>query len=79
MSLMGSTSFGFVQNTMHDFQNTVLNSLTNATKIVRKGENTGDQHFLFLDTMFSTHTNTFRLHIKFILPSANTFNLNKVW
>ena len=26
MSLIGSTSFGFVQNTIHDFQNTVLNS-----------------------------------------------------
>ena len=26
MSLIGSTSFGFAQNTMHDFQNTVLNS-----------------------------------------------------
>ena len=27
MSLIGSTSFGFAQNTIHDFQNTVLNSL----------------------------------------------------
>ena len=26
MSLIGSTSFGFAQNTMHYFQNTVLNS-----------------------------------------------------
>ena len=26
MSLIGSTSFGFAQNTKHDFQNTVLNS-----------------------------------------------------
>ena len=26
MSLIGSTSFGFVQNMMHDFQNTVFNS-----------------------------------------------------
>ena len=26
MSLIESTSFGFAQNTMHDFQNTVLNS-----------------------------------------------------
>ena len=26
MSLLGSTSFGFAQNTIHDFQNTVLNS-----------------------------------------------------
>ena len=26
MSLIGSTSFGFAQNTMHDFKNTVLNS-----------------------------------------------------
>ena len=26
MSLIGSTSFGFAQNTTHDFQNTVLNS-----------------------------------------------------
>ena len=26
MSLKGSTSFGFAQNTIHDFQNTVLNS-----------------------------------------------------
>ena len=26
MSLIGSTSFNFAQNTMHDFQNTVLNS-----------------------------------------------------
>ena len=26
MSLMGSTSFGFAQNMIHDFQNTVLNS-----------------------------------------------------
>ena len=38
MSLLGSTSFGFAQNTRHDFQNTVLNSkwhcrTTNATKI----------------------------------------------
>ena len=26
MSLIGSTSFGFAQNTIHDFENTVLNS-----------------------------------------------------
>ena len=26
MSLTGSTSFGFAQNTLHDFQNIVLNS-----------------------------------------------------
>ena len=26
MSLIGSTSSGFAQNTIHDFQNTVLNS-----------------------------------------------------
>ena len=26
MSLIGSKSFGFAQNTIHDFQNTVLNS-----------------------------------------------------
>ena len=26
MSLIGSTSFGFAQNTIDDFQNTVLNS-----------------------------------------------------
>ena len=26
MSLIGSTSFGFAQNTIHNFQNTVLNS-----------------------------------------------------
>ena len=26
MSLIGITSFGFAQNTIHDFQNTVLNS-----------------------------------------------------
>ena len=26
MSLKGSTSFGFAQNMMHDFQNTILNS-----------------------------------------------------
>ena len=26
MSLIGSTSFGFAQNTMLDFQNTVMNS-----------------------------------------------------
>ena len=26
MSLIGSTSFGFAQITIHDFQNTVLNS-----------------------------------------------------
>ena len=26
MSLIGSTSFGFAQYTIHDFQNTVLNS-----------------------------------------------------
>ena len=26
MSLIGSTSFDFAQNTIHDFQNTVLNS-----------------------------------------------------
>ena len=26
MSLKGSTSFGFAQSTIHDFQNTVLNS-----------------------------------------------------
>ena len=26
MGLIGSTSFGFAQNTLHDFQNTVLNS-----------------------------------------------------
>ena len=31
MSLKGSNSFGFAQNTIHDFQNTVLSS-TNATK-----------------------------------------------
>ena len=27
MCLIGSTFFGFAQNTIHDFQNTVLNSL----------------------------------------------------
>ena len=27
MCLLGSTSFGFAQNTIHAFQNTVLNSL----------------------------------------------------
>ena len=37
MSLIGSISSGFAQNTKHDFQNTVLNSLwhlplTNTTK-----------------------------------------------
>ena len=26
MSIIWSTSFGFAQNTIHDFQNTVLNS-----------------------------------------------------
>ena len=26
ISLIGSASFGFTQNTIHDFQNTVLNS-----------------------------------------------------
>ena len=26
MSLIGSSSFGFAQNTIHEFQNTVLNS-----------------------------------------------------
>ena len=26
LSLIGSTSFGFAQNTLHDFGNTVLNS-----------------------------------------------------
>ena len=26
MSLIGSTSFGLAQNTIHDFQNTILNS-----------------------------------------------------
>ena len=26
LSLIGSTSFGFAQNTLHDFSNTVLNS-----------------------------------------------------
>ena len=26
LSLLGSSSFGFAQNTMHEFQNTVLNS-----------------------------------------------------
>ena len=26
MSLIGSTSFGFAQNTIHDFHNTLLNS-----------------------------------------------------
>ena len=26
ISLIGSTSFGFAQNTIHDFQNTVVNS-----------------------------------------------------
>ena len=26
MSLIGSTFFGFAKNTIHDFQNTVLNS-----------------------------------------------------
>ena len=38
MSLIGSTYFGFAQNTIYDFQNTVLIvvlSLTNATKILR--------------------------------------------
>ena len=38
MTLIVSTSFGFAQNTIHDFQNTLLNSwwrclTTNATKI----------------------------------------------
>ena len=41
MSLTGFTSFGFAQNTIHDFRNTVLNSMvalssTNATKTAPK-------------------------------------------
>ena len=41
MSLIGSTSLGFAQNTIHDFQNTISElivalSSTNATKIVGK-------------------------------------------
>ena len=32
MRLIGSTFFGFAQNTKHDFQNTALNS-TNATYV----------------------------------------------
>ena len=37
MSLIGSTSFGFAQNTMHNFQNTVLNKYSsNAAKTARK-------------------------------------------
>ena len=49
MSLIGSTSFGFAQNMMHDFQNTVLNSLWHCLRqmpqklllktIVGKGDN----------------------------------------
>ena len=40
MSLIGSTSFGFAQNTIHDFQKNgiqliVALSSTNATKIIR--------------------------------------------
>ena len=34
MSLIGSTSFGFAQNTMHNFQNTVLNSFLFAFPLI---------------------------------------------
>ena len=36
MSLIGFTSFGLAQNTMHDFQNSL--SLTNATKLSTGGD-----------------------------------------
>ena len=32
IEIIGSTSFGFAQNTIDDFQNTLLNSSINATK-----------------------------------------------
>ena len=38
MSLIGSTSFRFAQNMIHDFQNTLLNSMTNAIKTMLEKE-----------------------------------------
>ena len=36
MSFIGSTSFGFAQNTIHNFQNTVLNSLWHCLRQIQQ-------------------------------------------
>ena len=47
ISLIGSTSFGFAQNALHDFLNTLLNSSTNATKMAEVGKNAYFYFFFF--------------------------------
>ena len=45
---------------------------------VGKGENVGNQHFLFFSTMFSTLPKTnFYFSVTFILLYANAFNLDQ--
>ena len=47
--------------------------------IVGKGENAGNQHFLFFPTIFSTLSKTeIIIYVTFILSSANALNLDKV-
>ena len=46
-------------------------------KIVGKGENAGNQHFLLFQQCFSIFTKTkFKIGVKFSLSSAIAFNLN---
>ena len=80
MSLIGSTSYGFAQNTMHDFQNTVLNSIvalasTNATKIERQRKVSA--HVSLRSPRRLTWVDTFRL-CRCIKPLFNTARLLKM-
>ena len=46
--------------------------------IVGKGENAGNQHFLLVPTMFSTHPkNNFCFEVPLILSSENALNLKR--
>ena len=53
MCLMGSTFFDFAQNTIHDFQNTVLNSWWRCLRqMPRKGENEAFTPFPSVSNVF---------------------------
>ena len=57
---------------------TITTLTTPFEKIVGKGENAGNQHFLLFPQCFLTLPKTnFNFSVTFILPSANAFNLDQ--